>query len=306
VTRYVVSRIGWALVVVWAAVTLTFVATFVSPIDPARSYAGARATNQAITQVREEFGLDRPIYVQYERYLRRIFRGDLGYSFTTEQPVRTAVLDRLLNTALLAFGALVVQIGLGVPLGLIAALKRGQLLDRLILIFSLGGVAIPSFVLGFILLYFLAFKLNWFPLGGSGSLHQLILPAVTLGIAGAAWYARILRSTALNIISEDYVRMARAKGLPERIVVLRHILRNSLGPIVSMIGLDIGVLLSGVLVIERVFAWPGLGDLSWQAITFNDVPLIMGTVLFAAIFVTTFNLMADIVNALIDPRIRYG
>jgi peptide/nickel transport system permease protein len=302
---YIFKRIGWTIVVLWATVTLTFGATFVSPIDPARSYAGPRATNQVIAQVRKDFGLDRPIYIQYGRYLWRILHGDLGNSYTAEKSVRQAVLDRLPNTGLLALGALIVQIALGVPLGLLAAMKHGSVIDRSILLFSLVGVAIPSFVLGFLLLYFFAFKLAWFPLGGSGSFRQLILPATTVGIAGAAWYARMLRSTALNILTEDYIRMARAKGMPERVVVLRHVLRNAIGPIVTMIGLDVGVFLGGVLVIERVFAWPGVGGLTWQASTFNDVPLVMGTVLFAAFFVTIFNLIADLVNVAIDPRVSY-
>ncbi len=303
--RYVAKRLAWTIVVLWAIVTLTFGATFLSPIDPARSYAGLRASEQAVELVRHDFGLDDPVYVQYGRYLSRIFRGDLGRSFATDEPVRAAIIDRLPDTGLLALSAAIVQITLGIPLGLLAALKRRTVVDRAILLFSLGGVVTPTFVLGFLLLYFLAFKLDWFPLGGSGSFQSLVLPALTLGVAGAAWYARMLRSTALNILGEDYIRMARAKGLSERVVVLRHVLRNAIGPIVTMIGLDIGVFLGGVLIIERVFAWPGIGDQAWRAITFNDVPMVMGTVLFAAFFVTIFNLAADLVNAAIDPRVKY-
>jgi len=302
--RYVLARLLWTLVILWAIVTLTFAATFLSPIDPARSYAGLRATDQVIEQVREKFGLDDPIPVQYVRYMGRLAQGDLGDSFATGEDVRSAILSRLPDTMLLALAAAVIQIALGIPLGLVAALRRQTLVDRSILIFSLVGVVVPAFVLGFLLLYYLAFRLGWFPLGGAGSLAHLILPAFTLGIAGAAWYARMLRSTVLNILSEDYVRNARAKGLPETVVVLRHILRNSIGPIVTMVGLDVGVFLGGVLVIEKVFAWPGIGDQAWRAITFNDVPMVMGTVLVAAFFVTVFNLIADVANAFIDPRIR--
>ncbi len=302
--RYVLARLLWTLVIVWAIVTLTFAATFLSPIDPARSYAGLRATDKVIEQVRERFGLDDPIPVQYVRYLGRLAQGDLGDSFATGEDVRSAILSRLPDTMLLALAAAVIQITIGIPLGLVAALRRQTLVDRSILIFSLVGVVVPAFVLGFLLLYYLAFRLGWFPLGGSGSLAHLVLPAFTLGIAGAAWYARMLRSTVLNILSEDYVRNARAKGLTETVVVLRHILRNSIGPIVTMVGLDVGVFLGGVLVIEKVFAWPGIGDQAWRAITFNDVPMVMGTVLVAAFFVTVFNLIADVANAFIDPRIR--
>jgi peptide/nickel transport system permease protein len=303
--RYALKRVGWTLVVLWAIVTLTFGATFLSPIDPARSYAGLRASQETVERVREEFGLDDPLPAQYVRYLGRIVRGDLGNSFSTDENVRSAIFDRLPDTALLALAAAIVGLGLGVPLGLAAALRRGGALDRAILVFSLTGIVVPSFVLGFLLLYFLAFKAGWFPLGGSGSFGALVLPAVTLGVASAAWYARMLRSTTLNILSEDFVRLARAKGLSERLVIGRHVLRNAVSPVIAMVGMDVGVFLGGVLVIERVFAWPGIGDQAWRAITFNDVPMVMGTVLVAAFFVTLFNLVADLVNAAIDPRVSY-
>jgi peptide/nickel transport system permease protein len=306
VARYVFKRMAWTVVVLWAIVTLTFAAVFLSPIDPARAYAGLRASGQVIRQVRHNFGLDRPIYVQYERYLVRLVHGNLGTSFSTDQPVFRSILDRLPKTALLALAAAIVQITIGIPLGLAAALRRRTPLDRAILGFSLIGVVTPTFVLGFVLLYLLAFKLSWFPLGGSGSFSALILPALTLGVPGAAWYARMLRSTVLNILGEDYVRMARAKGLPETIVVVRHVLRNAISPIIAMIGLDIGVFLGGVLVIERVFAWPGIGQQAWTAITFNDIPMVLGTVLFAAFFVTILNLLADLINAVVDPRVKYA
>ena len=303
--RYVLRRLAWALVVLWGIVTLTFLATFLSPIDPARSYAGIRASKPVVEQVRKDFGLDRPLPVQYARYLERLVQGDLGNSFSTGRPVMEALLDRLPATAVLALAALAIQLALGLPLGILAALYRRTLVDRAVLAFSLLGVVTPSFVLGFLMLYFLAFQLGWFPLGGDGSPAALVLPAFTLGVAGAAWYARMLRSTLLNIMGEDYVRNARAKGLPERVVVGRHMLRNAISPIVAMVGLDLGVLLGGVLVVEKVFAWPGIGDQAWQAISFNDVPMVMGTVLMAAFFVTILNLLADLVNAWIDPRVSY-
>jgi peptide/nickel transport system permease protein len=304
--RYVLKRLVWTLVVLWAIVTLTFAATFLSPIDPARSYAGLRANDEVIEQVREDFGLNDSVLEQYVRYLSRIFQGDLGTSFATGEPVAEAIADRVPETALLAFAAAVVALVLGIPLGLVAALKRRTLVDKGILAFSLLGVVVPTFVLGFLLLYFLAFKKGWFPLGGSGSFMHVVLPAFTLGVASAAWYARMLRSATLNILSEDYVRTARAKGMPERVVVGRHVMRNAISPIITMVALDIGVFLGGVLVIEQVFAWPGIGQQAWRAITFNDVPMVMGTVLFAAFAVTIFNLIADVTNAAIDPRVKYA
>lgn len=303
--RYVVKRLLWTVVVLWAIVTLTFAATFLSPVDAARSYAGQRADTELVERTREQFGLNDPLYVQYWRYLERIVQGDLGRSFSTGTPVSEAIADRLPETLVLALAAAFVQLSIGIPLGLIAALRRRGAVDRGILLFSLAGVVTPTFVLGFLLLYFVAFKLAWLPLGGSGSPEHLILPALTLGVAGAAWYTRMLRSTVLNILSEDYIRMARAKGLPESVVVRRHILRNALNPIITMIAIDMGVFFGGVLVIERVFAWPGIGEQAWRAISVNDIPMVMGTVLFAAFFVTLFNLVADLVNAAIDPRVKY-
>jgi peptide/nickel transport system permease protein len=303
--RYIATRLAWTLVVLWTILTVTFLATFLSPIDPARSYAGLRASDREIAQVRQEFGLDRPVWIRYERYLGRVAHGDLGTSYSTNQRVLASILDRFPTTLLLALAAGVVQTTLGIIFGMTAAFRRGRFLDRALLGFSLLGVVTPSFVLGFLLLYFLAFKLKLFPLGGNESFSALVLPALTLGIPGAAWYARMLRSSVLNILEEDYVRMAYAKGLPTRVIVIRHVLRNAIGPLIAMIGADIGVFLGGVLVIERVFDWPGIGLQAWRAITFNDVPLVMGTVLFGAFVVTLFNLAADLTNAIIDPRIRY-
>jgi peptide/nickel transport system permease protein len=304
--RYALKRLAWTVVVLWAIMTLTFGAVFLSPVDPAKAYAGARASAAVVEQTREEFGLDDPLIVQYGRYLGRTITGDLGTSFFTGRSVLDSTLDRLPLTALLAFAGVLVALAVGLPLGLAAALKRGTAVDRGILGFSLLGIVTPAFVLGFLLLYFLAFELDWFPLGGSGSFMHLVLPAIALGLPAAAWYARMLRSTVLNITGEDYIRNARAKGLPERVVVGRHVMRNAVGPIITMVGIDLGVFLAGVLVIEKVFGWPGLGEQAWRAISNNDIPLVMGTVLIAAFFVAIFNLLADLVNAAVDPRAKYA
>jgi peptide/nickel transport system permease protein len=303
---YVLRRLGWTIVVLWAIATLTFGAIFLSPVDPAHVYAGARAPEQVVEKVREDFGLNDSIVVQYGRYMGRLLQGDFGTSFFTNKPVLESTMDRLPQTALLAFAGAVVMLTLGIPLGLLAALRRRTWVDRSVLLLSLIGVVIPTFVLGFLLLYFLAFKAGAFPLGGSGSFMHVVLPALTLGIPGAAWYARMLRSTVLNITSEDYIRNARAKGLSERVVVGRHIMRNAIGPIVTMVGLDLGVFLGGVLVIEKVYGWPGLGEQTWRAVSNNDIPLIMGTVLVAAFFVVMLNLIADLINASIDARVKYA
>ena len=245
--------------------------------------------------------------MQYERFLRRLVQGDLGTSYGTGEKVTAAISSRLPTTAELALGGELVALLVGLPVGLLAALRHQRLLDRILLTGSLGGVVTPPFVLGFFLLYVFSFRLGWFPLGGNGSASSILLPAVTLGLPGAAWYARMLRSTVLNILNEDYVRSARAKGMPESVIVFRHITRAALAPIVTMmIGLDFGVFFGGVLVIEQVFDWPGVGLQAWQALSFNDIPMVMGTVLVAGFFVAIFNLVADVLNAALDPRVVYS
>jgi len=305
-TRYVTERLGWALVVVLAITLITFGVTFLSPIDPARLYAGLRATHAQYEVARHTLGLNRPIIVQYGLYLDRLVHGNLGTSYSTGEPVLNIVLDRLPTTAELAFAGLLVEAVVGVPLGVVAALKRQGPLDRVILNGSLLGVVMPQFVLGFLLLYVFAVKFPIFPLGASDSLPALVLPALALGLPGGAWYARMLRSSVLNVLGEDYVRNCRAKGLPERSVVIRHVLRNAAGPAVTMIGLDFGIFLGGVLIVEQVFGWPGIGQEMWNAITANDIPVVIGTVLVAATAVVIFNLCADIANAFLDPRIKYA
>jgi peptide/nickel transport system permease protein len=306
VSRYVLGRVGWVLVVLLAITLVTFGVTFLSPVDPARVYAGIRASHADYELVRRQLGLNRPVYIQYLRYLGRLLHGNLGTSYSTGESVRSLVTSRLPATLELAAAGLLVEVVVGVPLGLIAALRWQRPTDRVILSGSLFGVVMPQFVFGFLLLYIFAFKLAWFPLGATASLPALVLPAITLGLPGAAWYARMLRSSTLNVLGEDFVRMCRAKGMSESSIIIRHVLRNSAGPIVTMMGLDFGIFLGGVLVVEQVFGWPGIGQQMWNAITANDIPVVMGTVIIAAAAVTILNLIADIANAFLDPRITYA
>jgi peptide/nickel transport system permease protein len=207
-------------------------------------------------------------------------------------------------TAQLALGGIVVELVIGLTVGLISAVRRGTLVDRLSMVFSLVLLAAPSFWLGLILLFLFAFKIPLFPLGGTGGFQNLILPAFTLGIHGAAWYARLFRSTILDVLGADYVRTARAKGLRENIVLLRHVVPNSIIPVITMLGMDLGNFLGGVVVIEAVFAWPGLGMQAWQALRNFDVPVIMGIVIFAGLAKTILNLVVDVSYLVVDPRIR--
>jgi peptide/nickel transport system permease protein len=303
--RYIAGRLGWAVLVVIAITMITFGVTFLSPVDPARLFAGLRATHQQYEIARQQLGLNHPIYVQYVLYVERLLHGNLGQSYSTGEPVLSLVLSRLPATLELAAAGLLVEVVIGLPLGFIAALKWQGPADRVVLTGSLLGVVVPQFVLGFVLLYLFAYKIPLFPLGATDSLPALVLPALALGLPGAAWYARMVRSSVLNVLGEDFVRNSRAKGLSEWNVVGRHVLRNSVGPAVIMIGLDFGIFLGGVLVVEQVFGWPGIGQQAWNAITANDIPVVLGTVIVAATAVVIFNLVADIVNALLDPRIKY-
>jgi len=194
---------------------------------------------------------------------------------------------------------------IGIPAGIIAALRRGTWLDQGIMLGAFTGVAAPQFALGLLLLYVLAYKLPLFPLGGYGGLEHLILPALVLGLAGGGWYARIMRSSLLEVLAQDYVRTARAKGLASRVVVYKHALRNALLPVVAMVGTDLGTFMGGVVVVESVFGWPGIGQLTWQAIQAVDIPVILGAVTFTAFFIVLANLMADLAYPLLDPRVQY-
>ncbi|HZO77327.1 MAG TPA: ABC transporter permease [Solirubrobacteraceae bacterium] len=305
-TRYIAGRLGWALVVILAMTIITFGVTFLSPVDPARLYAGVHASHQEYEAARRTLGLDQPVVVQYLRYLGRLVQGNLGNSFSTGQSVRSLVLGRLPATLELAAAGLLIEAIIGLPLGFLAATRWHRPADRAVLAGSLVGVVIPQFVLGFALLYLFAYKLPIFPLGATASLPALVLPALALGLPGAAWYARMVRSSVLNVLGEDFVRSSRAKGLSEWKVMSRHVFRNSIGPAITMLGLDFGIFLGGVLVVEQVFGWPGIGQQAWNAITANDIPVVLGTVIVATTAVVIFNLLADVANAVLDPRIRYA
>jgi peptide/nickel transport system permease protein len=218
--------------------------------------------------------------------------------------VGTLIWSRLPATLLLMAGAIFFELAIGIPAGIYAATKRGRRADRGIMIFSFAGVSAPQFVVGLLLLYVFAYRFGWFPMSGYGTLGHLILPALTLGIAGGGWYSRMMRSSMVEVLRHDYIRTARAKGLSGRSVVLVHGLRNAILPVIAMIGLDIGIFLSGAVVVESVFGWPGIGQLAWLAIQRIDIPLIMGVTLVAAVAIVLGNLLADLTAPLIDPRIR--
>jgi peptide/nickel transport system permease protein len=301
---YLGKRLAQALLILLGVTVITYVLLYLVPADPARQIAGRSATAATVASIREQLGLDLPLWQQYGRYLVNLLQGDLGRSYIQKSNVSELIASRLGPTLLLMMGAIVLELAIGLTAGVIAAVNRGKPLDNAIMVASFIGVSAPQFVVGILLLYVFAVKLEWFPIGGYGSFSHLVLPALTLGILGGGWYGRMTRSSMLDVLRQDYIRTGRAKGASEIRVVLVHALRNAILPIIAMIGLDIGIFMSGVVVVESVFGWPGIGQLAWQAIQRVDIPIIMGVTLVAAIAIVLGNLLADIVAPFVDPRIR--
>lgn len=302
-----VLRRGAATIPVLFGVTLiAFVLTYLLPGDPARALAGERYREEDLASIRHELGLDRPVPLQYVAYVGRLLRGDLGDSFATGAPVARELAERFPRTALLAVASMVVASLLGVVLGTLAAWRRGGWLDRVSMFLALGGISLPVFVSAILLLWVFAVTLRWLPPSGwvATDWRALILPAVTLGIRSAAMIARMTRSTLVEVLEEDYVRTGRAKGVPERGVVIRHGLRNALVPVITLVGLDFGSYLSGSVLTESIFAWPGVGQYALTAILRRDFPAVQGTVLFLAGVFLVVNLVVDLLYGVIDPRIR--
>jgi peptide/nickel transport system permease protein len=309
--RYVLRRLVWTIVVVWFIVSATFAMIVAIPAEPARALLGPHASAEAIERVRREYCLDESIVTQYGCYVGRLAHGDLGESFRTHRPVASVIGERLWPTVQLALATLLLQLLLGVPLGVWAARNRGRWPDHATGLVALVGQSMPTFFIGTLLLYIAAYVLGWFPLGGYGEgvlgrLHHLVLPAMTLATVSIAYNLRLVRSELLETLGSDYVRTARAKGVRERDVVVRHALRAALPPLVALVGLDLGVLLGGAVVTESIFAWPGLGREVLQAVTEVDIPLILGVVLVAAAAIALANLLADLIAVKLDPRLRDG
>ena len=309
---FILRRLGWSVVVLFAIALATFVVTFILPADPARMIAGIRATPDDVARIRHALGLDEPFFVQLARYLGRIIQGDFGQSYIQNRPVLGLVLERFPATLQLALSGMAVALLIGLPLGVHAATHRGSWTDRAATLFTTVLVAAPSFLVGYLLLNFLAFQpqviahVEIFPIGGYKpfDLRYLALPAITLGFAAAAYYTRLTRTAMIDQLSRDYLQTARAKGLTERTIQWRHAFRNALGPVLSQIGLDLGFFLGGVVVVERVFSWPGIGKLAVDSIVTADVPLILGTVLFGTLCVVLANLAVDVLQVIVDPRLR--
>jgi peptide/nickel transport system permease protein len=305
-TKYVATRLAWAVVVALGVVTAAFFILYVVPADPARAAAGAQASSQAVANVRKQLGLDAPLVAQYGRYVWGLLNGNLGFSFDEHQSVTSLIGSRLTATVILAFSGMAIALTIGAIGGAVAAVRPGGWVDRLVLLLASVLVSLPQMWVGLLLLYYLAARLAIFPIGGYGSVGNLVLPALTLGLTGAAWYARVMRTSVGEARQADHVRTARAKGLPKRTVGLWHVAPSCVTPLLTLVGLDLATYIAGVVVVETVFGWPGIGQLAWQAIGQDDLPVILGVVLVTAIAVVIVNLLIDIGYGVVDPRVRYG
>jgi len=303
-TRYLLSRLTQALLLLLGVTLITFSLLYILPADPARQIAGRSATAETVASIRQQLGLDLPFHQQYGRYVAGLVQGDFGRSYAQKTEVAEVVASRMPATLLLMGAAITCELVIGLAIGLFAAARQGKRSDNAVMLMSFIGVSTPQFVASLLMLYVFAVALDWFPVGGYGEFKHLVLPALTLGVLGAGWYSRMLRSSMIEVLTQDYIRTARAKGASELRVLLRHALRNALLPVVAMIGIDIGLFMGGAVVVESVFGWPGIGQLAWQATQQVDIPIIMGVTLVAAVAIILGNLLADLVAPLIDPRIR--
>jgi len=305
-TAYLVRRILRALSTLLGTTLILFVLVRVVPADPAVSIAGPKADPETLAAIRKDLGLDDPLAVQYGHYLWRLAHGDLGRSYMTSRRVGDVIAERVPATALLAGTSLGLGFLFGLVIGIVTAARRGSTVDVAVLLGTLVGLSIPTFWLGNLLIYGFSYRLRLLPLGGYGRLQNLVLPAATLALVEFFFYARFVHTNVAGTLASDYIRTARAKGVAPARLYLVHALRNALIPIVTLLGLDIAALMSGVVLTETVFNWPGLGRLAVQAVFNLDIPLVAGTVLFAAVLVLAANLTVDLLYGVIDPRVQRG
>ncbi len=306
---YVIRKILLAIPVVLLATLIVFLMLYMTG-DPINVLAPPHASVEQLDALREKYGLNEPAYVQYAVFLWQLIQGDLGVSVgfaTRDLQVGDLIAQRLPRTLELMGIGLGISYSIGIPLGIFSALRHNSLGDRSVMVFTLLAYAMPSFWLGILFMWLFAVELNWFPLGGTtGSFASIILPAMTLGIGNAALTTRMMRSSRLEVIRQDYITQLRSRGLPEREIIYRHAVKNAILPVITVIGLDIGWFVAGSVVVETVFSWPGIGMLITTSISNSDFPVVRGCILVLALFVIAGNLMADIMYAYVDPRVRLG
>ncbi|MDP9357597.1 MAG: ABC transporter permease [Chloroflexota bacterium] len=311
---FLLRRIVHSVPVLLGVTIVVFAMMHLAPGDPAQAMLGPMATPENLAKIRHDLGLDRPLYAQYVTWVTHAMRGDFGDSIKMAAPVRTEVIDRFGASLLLGGASFVIAILVGIPAGVLSALKRGSVFDRLIMLVMMAGISMPPFYLGMLLIVGFAFKVDIFPMSGMYStegyggigdvLSHLVLPALTLSAASTTVIARMTRSSVLEVINEDYVRTARSKGLAEQAVVLRHVLKNALIPVINLLGLQIGFLLSATALVEVVFSWPGLGQLLVASVLARDLPMLQGGVFVIALVYVVTNIVTDTVHAAVDPRLH--
>jgi peptide/nickel transport system permease protein len=312
IARELLKRLGGMLIVLAFVVTVVFVIVRVTPGDPAAVMLGSDATPADIAQLRTKMGLDAPLFMQFVQFVGGIFQGDLGQSIFLNQPVTTALAARAEPTFFLTLFSILIAVSIALPVGIISAVKRGSLFDQIVVTTTMVAASVPSFWLGLLLIQFFAVGQGWFPASGYGGpdtpflarLHHLVLPAIALGIVNSALITRFTRAAMLDVLGEDYVRTARAKGAGVARVILKHALKNALIPIITVIGLSIAMLVAGAVVTETVFGLPGVGNLVVSAVLRRDYPVIQGTLLVVAAIYVLINLIVDILYIIVDPRVR--
>jgi len=304
---YIVRKLLLAIPIIILATFIVFLMLHLTPGDPALRLVPPRHTSQDVEDAREKYGLNESLPVQYASFLWRLLHGDMGTSVTTFTPVDIMVFNRLPRTLELMAIGLTISYSIGIPLGIFSALRQNSVADRGVMVFTLIAYAMPSFWLGIMLMLIFAVKLHWLPLGGTvGGFASIILPTITLGLGNSALTTRMMRSSMLEVLRMDYMTQLRSRGLPEREVIFKHGLKNAILPVITVIGLDIGWFVGGAVVVETIFSWPGIGKLLVDSIQNADFPVVQGCILILAMFVVLGNLLADILYAYVDPRVRLG
>lgn len=306
---YTLRRLAWTALMLFFTSVVSFFLIFASPGDPARLLAPVRPgqelqNQEVIERIRVKYGFDQPVYVQYTRYMGKLLQGDWGESFYYNRPVLEVLFGKLPATASLAASIMLVAIILGIPMGIFMAYFENRAVDRSLLLIGSLTISLPGFLIALLLVFVFAFKWNLFPSSGAGGLRHLVLPTLSGALPTAVAYAFLLRTNLLSMFAEDYARTAKAKGLRQRSVVLRHILPNAVLPVVTLASIDMAALLTGIVLIEQVFSYPGIGQLTLKAVQAKDIPVVLGSVLFAGFLVGMGNLLADLIAARLDPRIR--
>ncbi len=302
---YIIRRLLLAIPTILGVITILFILLRMIPGDPARVFAGPMASEEDVERIRMMLGLNEPLYIQYFKYIENLLVLNLGYSARTQAPVIKEIIPKLINTIILSSTSILIAVVIGIPLGIIAALKAYKPSDVLISSISLFGISIPVYWSGLLFILFFSVKLHLLPAGGSGSLKYLILPSITLALYLLAFIVKITRASVIDTLGQDYIKLARSKGLRERVVVYKHVLRNALIPVVTIIGLQFGNLLGGAVLTETVFNWPGMGTLLVNSILARDYAMVLGAIFIFSILFILVNIIVDVLYIYIDPRVRF-